>query len=82
MRRSTPLEVRTYRGHRLEVRDDGDDGWIVAIYVVGGGALPEVLRSSVPKGVAGLLVEAKRRVDRRLEGLWNDRPLLLRPSLT
>jgi hypothetical protein len=72
MTRSTTVQVRTYRGHRLEVRDDGGDGWIVSIYLVKGGALPEALRNSVPNGLATLLAEAERRVDRRLDGALDD----------
>ena len=31
-------------------------------------ALPEVLRDGAPKGLAALLADAERRVDRRLDG--------------
>jgi hypothetical protein len=68
MARPIRLQLRTYRGHRLELRDDGETGWTVAIYPVHGGALPEVLRDGAPKGLAALLAEAERRVDRRLDG--------------
>ena len=67
MTRPTTVQVRTYRGHRLEVRDDGGEGWTVAVYPSRGGAPPEVLRNGVPKGLATLLAEARRRVDRRLD---------------
>ena len=62
------MKVRTHRDHRLELRDDGGTGWTVAIYPLRGGAPPEVLRDGAPKGLAALLAEAERRVDRRLEG--------------
>jgi hypothetical protein len=75
MTRSTTVEVRTYRGHRLEVRDDGGDGWIVSIYPVAGGALPEAIRNSIPNGLATLLAEAEQRVDWRLNDALNDGPL-------
>jgi hypothetical protein len=68
MTRPTTVEVRTHRGHRLEVRDDGGEGWIVAVHPPRGGAPPEVLRNGVPNGLAALLAEARRRVDRRLDG--------------
>ena len=77
MARPTTVQVRTYRGHRLELRDDGGTGWTVAVHPPGGddGAPPVVLRNSVPNGLAALLAEAKRRVDRRLDGAPEDAPL-------
>ena len=72
MSRPMTLEVRTYRSHRLEVRDDGRDGWIIAIYASRPGASPEVLRDSTPYGIATLLAEAERRVDQRLDGTLNE----------
>ena len=59
MARPIRLQLRTYRGHRLELRDDGETGWTVAIHP---------LRDGAPKGLAALLAEAERRVDRRLDG--------------
>ena len=64
-----------YRGHRLEVRDDGGTGWTVAVHPPGGDALPDLLRNSVPNALAALLAGAKRRVDRRLDGALDDAPL-------
>ena len=81
MARPTAVQVRTYRGHRLELRDDGGTGWTVAVHPPGGGqggdggAPAEVLRNSVPNGLAALLAEAERRVDRRLDGAPEDAPL-------
>ena len=69
MPRSTSVQVRTYRNHRLELRDDGGTGWTVAIQPPpGSGVPPEVLRNSVPRGLNGLLEEARPRVVRRLDG--------------
>ena len=47
----------------------------MAIYPLRGGALPEVLRDGAPKGLAALLAEAERRVDRRLDGAPEGPPL-------
>ena len=70
-----PLRLRlsTYRGHRLELRggDSGGTGWAVAIHrPPGRGLLPDVLRGGggAPNGLDGLLAEARRRVDRGLDG--------------
>jgi hypothetical protein len=68
MARSTTLQVRTYRGHRLQLRDDGATGWTIAIHSACRNAAPVLLRNSVPSGLATLLAEAERRVDRRLNG--------------
>src|SRR3712207_1442339 len=66
--------IRTYRNHRLEVLDDGADGWAVAIHVAGEGRTV-VLRNSVPNGLDVLLAEARARVDRRLDGgAWQRDP--------
>jgi hypothetical protein len=60
---------QTYRDHKLELRDDGGTGWTVAIHPPpGSGAPPETLRNHMPLGLNGLLAEARRRVDRRLDG--------------
>jgi hypothetical protein len=67
LRRETGIQVHSYRGHRIEVRDDGD-GWAVLVYPRSGDrGAPETLRSGMPNGLAGLLAEARRQVDRRLE---------------
>ena len=69
MARGSRVQVRTYRDHKLELRDDGGTGWTVAIHPPpGGGAPPETLRTRMPLGLNGLLAEARRRVDRRLDG--------------
>ncbi len=69
MARSSGVQVRTYRDHKLELRDDGGTGWAVAIHPPpGSGAPPETLRNRMPLGLNGLLAEARRRVDRRLDG--------------
>ena len=69
MRRETTVGVRSHRGHRIEVRDDGGEGWAVVIHPRPGDAGdPETLRDRTPNGLSGLLAEARRRADRRLEG--------------
>jgi hypothetical protein len=68
MPRSAKVQLQTYRNHRLEVRDDGGDGWCVVIHVPGDGARSEVLHNRVPNGLRALMGEARRRVDQRLEG--------------
>jgi Ca2+-transporting ATPase len=68
MRRETGIQVHTYCGHRIEVRDDGGDGWAVMVHPrPGDRGAPETLRSGMPNSLAGLLAEARRRVDRRLD---------------
>ena len=68
MRRETGIQVHTYRGHRIEVRDDGGDGWAVVVHPrPGDHGAPETLRSGTPNGLAGLLAQARRQVDRRLD---------------
>jgi hypothetical protein len=75
-RPTVPVQVRTYRGHRLELRDDGGTGWTVAVHPPGGDGGPtDMLRNSVPNGLTALLAEAKHRVDRRLDGAPDDAPL-------
>lgn len=65
MQHQRQLEVRTYRDCRLEIVDDGGDGWMVAIYA---SDTPNriLLRNRVPHGLATLLKEAETYVDRRL----------------
>jgi hypothetical protein len=68
MRREMGIQIHSYRGHRIEVRDDGGDGWAVAVHPrPGDHGAPETLRSGMPNGLAGLLAEARRQVDRRLD---------------
>lgn len=73
MARPVTLEVRTYRGHQLELCDDGGDGWFIAIYPLRRG-VPEVLCNSTPYGLAALLAEAERRVDQWLDGTLEEGP--------
>lgn len=68
MPRSAKVQLRTYRHHRLEVRDDRGEGWCVVIHGPGDAAPPEVLRNRVPNGLGTLMGEARRRVDQRLDG--------------
>lgn len=66
MPRSTSIQIHSYRGYRIEVRDDGGDGWEVVVYPrPSDRGAPEALRSGMPGGLAGLLAEARLRVDRR-----------------
>ena len=60
------VEIRTYRGCRLEILDDGGDGWAVAIYAADAPGRV-LLRNHAPHGLAQLLAEAEARVDRRLQ---------------
>lgn len=63
------IETRTYRGFRLEIRDDDGDGWSVAIYPTPGTAAQTMtLRNRVPSGLAILLAEAEARIDRQIDG--------------
>ena len=68
MPRPARVGLRTYRNHRLEVRDDGGEGWCVVIHALGDDARPEVLRNRVPNGFGTLMGEARRLVDQRLDG--------------
>lgn len=75
MARPTTMQVRVYRGHYLELRDDGGTGWTVRVFPPSSrGGTPEVLRNRMPNGLDGLLAEARRRVDRRLDGAPRDAP--------
>jgi hypothetical protein len=68
MRRERGIQIHSYRGHRIEVRDDGGDGWAVVVHPrLGDRGAAATLRSGMPNGLAGLLAEARRRVDRRLD---------------
>jgi hypothetical protein len=40
MARSRGVQVRTYRDHKLEMRDDGGTGWTVAIHPPPGNGVP------------------------------------------
>lgn len=61
------IEVRTYRGCRLEILDDGGNGWIIAVYVPGE-PNPLRMRNRVPHGLGVLMQEAEIMVDLRLAG--------------
>lgn len=67
--------TRRHRGHVFEVRDDGGEGWVVVVHAPGAkaGVPQDELRSRVPGGLEELIAEARRRVDRRLDG--GDAPL-------
>ncbi len=67
MPRPRQVELRTHRDYRLEIKDDGGDGWMVIIYA-SNHTDRSVLRTSVPGGLAGLLDEARSRIDRRVDG--------------
>jgi hypothetical protein len=63
-----------YRAHRLLVRGTAGAGWVVAIRPPGGQPLSRV-RNRVPAGLDVLLDEARRQVDRRLDGApWQRDP--------
>ncbi|MBL6081357.1 hypothetical protein JMJ56_25505 [Belnapia sp. T18] len=59
--------VENYRDHRIEVQDDGAEGWMLTIFEPNTYET-STLRCSVPDGLAVLLDEARSRVDRRLDG--------------
>ncbi|TDG16184.1 hypothetical protein [Paracraurococcus ruber] len=58
------VEIRSLRDCRVEILDDGGDGWMVVVHT------PDprdqlVMRNSVPHGLAALLAEAEAYVNRR-----------------
>jgi hypothetical protein len=55
--------VRSHLGCRLEVQDDGGQGWIVRIHDPRG-AVSLTLKNRVPNGLEPLLAEARQQVDR------------------
>jgi hypothetical protein len=55
--------VRSYRNCRLEIQDDGGEGWIVRVHDADGLASC-TLRNRVPNGLEPLLAEARAQVDR------------------
>ena len=63
MPRETTVMLKTYRGWRIEVRDDGGQGWLAIIREPQTG-LATTLRNRVPQGLEPLLAEARSRVDR------------------
>jgi hypothetical protein len=76
LRGSRRVGFRTYRDHRLELLDDGAEGWVVKVRapgVTGGPCL--MLHNRVPNGLSVLVEEARREVDRRLDGAdWHRAP--------
>jgi hypothetical protein len=69
MQREAVLQVRTYRGYRLEVRDDGWDGWVIVVHPDAvHEATATALRNGLPHGLEHLLAEAHDLVDRLCDG--------------
>lgn len=66
MQRRHRVRVRNYRGHQLEVRDEGGARWSVTIFAPPGGGKPEVLHTEDANALAALLNEAQHRIDARL----------------
>ncbi|RYG63560.1 hypothetical protein EON80_20985 [bacterium] len=66
MTKQQPVALKSYRNHRLEVLDDGGDGWVVTIYEPQGGN-STTLRNRVPSGLSFLMEEAEAIIDRRLD---------------
>jgi hypothetical protein len=67
MRRFRQVGIQTYRDHQIELMDDRGAGWAITIHEPG--TLDKVvLRNHMPNGLEILLSEAKRRIDRRLDG--------------
>lgn len=63
-----------YRAHRLEAARTRGSGWAVAIRPPAGGDVAR-MRNRVPGGLDLLLEEARRQVDRRLDGApWQRDP--------
>jgi hypothetical protein len=62
MARPQTMFVWFYLDCRLEVQDDGGEGWIVRIYDAQGAAL-RTLRSRIRNGLELLLTEARQKVD-------------------
>ena len=63
VRRPNTVFVQSYLGCRLEVQDDGGDGWIVRVHDAKKG-VSFTLRNRVPTGLEPLLAEARERIDR------------------
>lgn len=63
--RSLTLQVQNYRQHRIEVKDDRGNGWIVRIYPPADEGTPRTLINRVPNGLSVLLEEAHTIIDRR-----------------
>jgi hypothetical protein len=64
MQRSA-VQIRSYREHRIEIRDDGE-GWTITIHPRRGEtSVPETLRNRTPGGLDILLQEARARIDAR-----------------
>jgi hypothetical protein len=68
MRRTLRVQLRSHRGHWMDVRDAGGGAWAILIYrqgVAGGGPL-EALRTDQPLGLPELIREAKQVIDRAI----------------
>jgi hypothetical protein len=74
MTKQQPVSLKSYRNHRLEVLDDGGDGWVVTIYEPQCGK-SATLRNRVPSGLKFLVAEAEATIDRRLDVRPWDGPL-------
>lgn len=71
MPRARRIGIRMYRGHRLEVVDDGGSGWAVSVYGARQSARARAqltLRNAVPNGLEELLQQAHQYIDRVLDG--------------
>jgi hypothetical protein len=67
MRRYRRVSRQPYRDHHLELLDDRGTGWAVRIFAPGD-TDKVVLRNHVPNGLEVLVAEARRLIDRRLDG--------------
>ncbi len=56
------MRVKLYHRCRLEIQDDGRQGWTIHIHTSRGGK-PGTIRNRVPEGPAVLQEEARTRVD-------------------
>jgi hypothetical protein len=77
--RSGPDRARSpilHRGYRMSVAGTPGNGWSVTIHPPAGGRRRAVrLRNRVPHGLEELLAEARRRIDRELDGtIWQREP--------
>ncbi len=75
MRGFRRVGMRHYRRYRLEMLDDGAEGWAVTIHPPAGAEGRVVLRNKVPSGLSVLVEEAEGHVDRLLDGpSWRMKP--------
>ena len=69
MKQETRIGMHVHRNYRLEVRDDGGDGWIVVVHAPPTAtATKTTLRNDASNGLGTLLTEARTHVDRLIEG--------------